>query len=58
MVAILFSVALVVAGAWLTVSQDDAAMGPWGAMLLVLGVTFLLFNVYAHRSGFRLRRRR
>lgn len=58
MFAIIMSGAIVLVGAWLTVTQNDAMMGVWGAMLLVLGMTFLGFNVYAHRKGFRLRRRR
>jgi len=33
-------------------------MGLLGAMLLVLGVTFLAVNLYMHRQGFRMRRRR
>jgi hypothetical protein len=58
MVGIIASVGIVVAGLYLTISQNDSEMGMLGAMLLVLGLTFLGVNFYMHRHGFRMRRRR
>lgn len=41
MVAVLVSVGIVAAGLWLTMSENASDMGILGAMLLVLGPTFL-----------------
>ena len=38
--------------------ENDSDMGLLGAMLLVLGATFLFTNLYLHRKGFRVRRRK
>jgi len=58
MVGIVVSLFVVAAGAWLVVGQNATEMGQLGAMLLVLGTLFLMLNVYLHRKGFRIRRRR
>ena len=56
MAGIIVSLGIVAAGLYLTMSENDSDMGLLGAMLLVLGVTFLRVNVYMHRKGFRIRR--
>jgi hypothetical protein len=57
-VGIVFAAAMVAAGLYLTLAENSSDMGLIGAMLLVLGVTFLVVNVYMHRHGFRMPRRR
>ena len=52
MAGIIVSLAIVAVGLYLTMSENDSDMGLLGAMLLVLGVTFLFTNVYLHRKGF------
>jgi hypothetical protein len=56
-VGIIVSLGIVGAGLWLTVSQNDAMMGAFGAMLLFLGATFLGVNLYLRHRGLRTRRR-
>lgn len=58
MVGILVSLGIVGAGLWLTMSENASDMGILGAMLLVLGLTFLGVNLYMHVQGFRMKRRR
>jgi tellurite resistance protein TehA-like permease len=58
MVGILVSLGIVGAGLWLTMSENASDMGILGAMLLVLGLTFLAVNLYMHVHGFRMKRRR
>jgi Na+/phosphate symporter len=58
MVAIVVSLAIVAAGLWLTFAENASDMGVFGAMLLVLGMTFLSVNLYMRARGFRMRRRR
>jgi hypothetical protein len=58
MVGIVFSAAMLAVGLYLTMSQNYSDMGLFGAMLLVLGATFLAVNIYMHRHGFRMPRRR
>jgi hypothetical protein len=55
---IIVSLGIVAAGLYLTMSENNSDMGLLGAMLLVLGATFLAVNLYMHRQGFRMRRRR
>jgi hypothetical protein len=57
-VAIIVSLAVVAAGLWLTLGQNATEMGAFGAMLLVLGLTFLSFNLYLRSRGVRTGRRR
>jgi hypothetical protein len=56
-VGIIVSLALVAAGLWLTIGQNTADMGGFGAMLLVLGATFLVVNLALRMRGFRMKRR-
>ena len=56
--AIIVSLGSGAAGLFLTVTQNDAAIGALGAMLLFLGATFLGVNIYLRRRGFHVRRRR
>ena len=58
MAGIIVSLAIVAVGLWLTMSENYSDMGLLGAMLLFLGGTFLFTNVYLHRKGFRVRRRK
>ena len=58
MVGIIVSLGIVAGGLYLVMSDNNSEMGLLGAMLLVLGATFLFANVYLHRKGFRVRRRR
>ena len=58
MAGIIVSLGIVAVGLYLTMSENSSDMGLLGAMLLVLGVTFLAVNLYMHRQGFRMRRRR
>ena len=58
MVGIIVSLGIVAGGLYLVMSENSSDMGLLGAMLLVLGVTFLAVNLYMHRQGFRMRRRR
>ena len=58
MVGIIVSLGIVAGGLYLTMTENNSDMGLLGAMLLVLGVTFLAVNLYMHRQGFRMRRRR
>ena len=58
MVGIIVSLALVAVGLWLTIGQNASDMGGFGAMLLVLGATFLLVNLALRMRGFRMKRRR
>ncbi len=53
MVAIIVSLAIVAAGLWLTFAENASDMGVFGAMLLVLGMTFLSVNLYMRARGFR-----
>jgi hypothetical protein len=57
-VGILVSLGIVAAGGYLVTGAAGPEMELLGAMLLVLGATFLFVNVYLHRKGFRMRRRR
>jgi hypothetical protein len=43
---------------YLVTGQAGPEMELLGAMLLVLGATFLFTNVYLHRKGFSVRRRK
>ena len=58
MVGIIVSLGIVAGGLYLTMSENNSDMGLLGAMVLVLGATFLVVNLYMHRQGFRMRRRR
>ena len=58
MAGIIVSLAIVAVGLWLTLSENYSDMGLLGAMLMVLGGTFLVTYVYLHRKGFHVRRRR
>ena len=58
MLSIVFSLAVVVVGAWFALGYNNTDMGLLGAMLLMLGTIFLLANVYLHRKGLRVTRRR
>jgi hypothetical protein len=55
---IAFAAAMLAVGLYLTMAENNSDMGLFGAMLLVLGATLLAVNVYMHRQGFRMRRRR
>jgi hypothetical protein len=55
---IIVSLAIVAVGLYLVMTENNSDMGLLGAMLLVLGATFLVVNLYMHRQGFRMRRRR
>jgi hypothetical protein len=57
-VAIIVSLAILGAGLWLTVGENASQMGAFGAMLLVLGATFLSVNLYLRSKGVGVRRRR
>jgi drug/metabolite transporter (DMT)-like permease len=57
-VGIIVSLAIVAGGLYLVMTENNTDMGLLGAMLLVLGATFLAVNLYMHRQGFRMRRRR
>jgi hypothetical protein len=57
-VGILVSLGIVAAAVALVMGVGGAEMELLGAMLLVLGATFLFTNVYLYRKGFRVRRRR
>jgi len=57
-VGIVFSAAMLVVGLYLVMAQNNTDMGLFGAMLLVLGGTFLAVNLYMRRHGFRMPRRR
>jgi hypothetical protein len=57
-VGIVFAAAMVAAGIYLTLAENSSDLGLIGAMLLVLGATFLAVNIYMHRQGFRMPRRR
>jgi drug/metabolite transporter (DMT)-like permease len=57
-VGIIVSLAIVAGGLYLVMTENNSDMGLLGAMLLVLGATFLAVNLYMHRQGFRMRRRR
>ena len=58
--AIIVSIGIAAVGLWLTMTENDALMGAWGAMLMFLGATFLGVNLYLRWQGFdtRMRRRR
>jgi Na+/phosphate symporter len=58
MVGIVVSLAVVTAGLWLIFVENDSDMGLFGAMILVLGLTFLSVNLFLRARGFRMRRRR
>ena len=58
MVGIIVSLGIVAGGLYLVMSENSSDMGLLGAMLLMLGATFLAVNLYMHRQGFRMRRRR
>lgn len=58
MVGIVFSAAMLAVGLYLVMAENSSDMGIFGAMLLVLGATFLAANLYMHRQGFRMPRRR
>ena len=58
MVGIIVSLGIVATAVYLVMGQAGPEMELLGAMLLVLGVTFLAVNLYMHRQGFRMRRRR
>ena len=55
---IIVSLAIVATAVYLVMGQAGPEMELLGAMLLVLGATFLFTNIYLHRKGFRMRRRR
>jgi hypothetical protein len=55
---IIVSLAIVATSVYLVLGYAGPEMELLGAMLLVLGATFLFVNVYLHRKGFRVRRRR
>ena len=58
MAGIIVSLAIVATAVYLVMGQAGPEMELLGAMLLVLGATFLFTNVYLHRKGFRVRRRK
>ena len=58
MAGIIVSLGIVAGGLYLVMSENSSDMGLLGAMLLMLGATFLAVNLYMHRQGFRMRRRR
>lgn len=58
MVGILVSIGIVVAGGYLVTGAAGPEIELLGAVLVVLGVTFLLANVYLYRKGSRVNRRR
>ena len=58
MVGIVFSAAMLVVGLYLVMVENNSDIGLFGAMLLVLGGTFLAVNLYMRRYGFRMPRRR
>ena len=55
---IIVSLAIVATAVYLVMGQAGPEMELLGAMLLVLGATFLFTNVYLHRKGFSVRRRK
>jgi hypothetical protein len=57
-VGILFAAGMLAVGLYLVMAENNSDMGLFGAMLLVLGATLLVANLYMHRHGFRMPRRR
>ena len=58
MAGIAFAAAMLVVGLYLVMAENNSDMGLFGAMLLVLGGTLFAVNLYMHRKGFRMKRRR
>ena len=54
MVAIVVSLLVAAVGAWLTLTENDSMTGALGAMLMVVGATLLVANLFLRRASGRM----